>query len=103
MWQEGRQGTGYFKKLLFQYNLCECWLVRYPPNTHIPPHIDKISNKRHYRLNIVLKGNGDFKSESCIINLKRIVLFRPDVNIHSMANGNTERLILSFGLALKEK
>lgn len=100
MWIEGRQGTGYLKKSIFQGSFYDCWLIKYPPNTNIPPHKDPVKNKKHYRLNVILKGKGDFKCEKCILNLGKIVLFRPDKYTHSVSNGNNERLVLSYGLAL---
>ena len=102
VWEEGRQGTGYLKKKLFQTNSTDCWLIKYPPNSYIPPHTDKVDNKKHYRLNIVLSGNGTFETQKVIFNFfNRVIFFRPDVNEHSMKNGEKTRLVFSFGFVRK--
>jgi hypothetical protein len=107
-WQNGRQQSGYDKMLLL-WGLFplpfDIYLIRYRLGSYIKPHIDQVKSGRHYRLNIVLKQSkdgGDFVCDNCIINTKRIKLFRPDVNEHSVTevkSGN--RYILSIGWVRK--
>lgn len=107
-WQKGRQGTGYFKKKLFESHsgiLCDLYLLKYPEGCHIPKHKDEIGfGKKHYRVNLVLKPakkGGEFICEKTIINLPFLKVFRPDLSEHEVTKvekGN--RYILSFGLAL---
>lgn len=103
MWEYGRQGTGYLKKKLFENSFLDCWLIKYPPNTTIPPHTDKVEGKKHFRLNIVVKGYAKFESDTPpIFNLlNRIIFFRPDINKHWVNNKQKERIILSLGWVLR--
>lgn len=104
-WVRGRQGGDYFKKLKFMFDNkifgTDCYLLKFKPNCYLKPHKDKVGGGRHFRLNIELKGKGDFRCESTIFKMGRIVLFRPDKYIHSMKNSDTERVVLSIGLNLK--
>lgn len=83
----------YFKKYL------DCYLISYPPGFELQPHVDEISGYRHYRLNIELSGHGSFEADIRVFDLWRFHLFRSDY-VHSMKNGDTKRLVLSFGVAL---
>lgn len=95
-WIEGRQGTGYRKLLLREGNSWDCYLIDYPPNTHISTHTDPVEGKKHYRLNILLWGQDNFRGET-IFSTKRIKLFRPDISPHSVEEVSRRRLILSIG------
>lgn len=95
-WELGRQGTGYFKKLLLQGPWFDLWLLKYPVGTQIPVHTDPVPGKRHYRLNIVLKGEQAFKGNA-IFRWGPVVLFRPDITPHYVSEVSRERLVLSFG------
>ena len=99
MWIRGRQlGCDYLKFKVFQTKSTDCWLIKYPPDVVLPIHKDRVKDKKHYRLNVVLKGRGDFSIYKVIWSLgKRIILFRPDMYGHGMKNGNKERLVLSLG------
>lgn len=107
-WQQGRQGSGYDKMLLITSPLpipFDSYLIRYPVGSFIPTHTDPVSDKRHFRLNIVLKpsqSGGEFICEKSIIDLPRIKLFRPDKYAHAVTEvqGNA-RYILSIGWVLK--
>lgn len=108
-WVKGRQQTGYEKMLLLQGTwplLFDSYLIRYHPGEGIPTHTDPVSDKRHYRLNIVLKNakkGGNFVCENAFINTARIKFFRPDVSPHSVvAVEEGTRYILSIGWALKK-
>lgn len=98
-WEKGRQGTGYMILKLFQGKSFDCYLIDYPADTHIPTHTDPLPGKKHYRINILLKGEDKFKGET-IFATKRIKFFRPDISPHSVERVSKPRLILSFGWAM---
>lgn len=102
-WTNGRQGTGYRKLTLLQSERfgCDCYLIDYPPHTHIPTHTDPVPGKKHYRLNILLWGQDNFRGET-IFSTKRIKLFRPDISPHSVEEVSRRRIIFSIGWALDE-
>lgn len=103
-WDQGRQGTGYGKKLLLtgRWPLpFDCYLLKYPEGSEIPPHVDPVVKGKHYRLNIVLKASkqgGEFMCATPVWAIGRIKLFRPDVCEHSVTKvkGST-RYVLSIG------
>ena len=106
-WQRGRQGSGY-DKLLLAGTLwplpCDCYLLRFPTDASVPPHTDRVSLGRHYRLNIILRAprrGGEFVCARPIHAGRRIKLFRPDVEEHSvtMIEEGT-RWVLSIGWVL---
>ncbi|AHX11996.1 hypothetical protein CH75_23890 [Dyella jiangningensis] len=106
-WQRGRQGSGY-DKLLLAGTLwplpCDCYLLRFPTGASVPPHTDRVSLGRHYRLNIILRAprrGGEFVCARPIHAGRRIKLFRPDVEEHSvtMIQEGT-RWVLSIGWVL---
>lgn len=106
-WQIGRQDTGYEKLTLFLGSWpvsFDGYLLRYAAGSYLKPHIDPVTAKRHYRLNIVLRSassGGEFIVDKAIINGKYIKLFRPDKFEHSLTPvvGRT-RYVLSLGCAL---
>lgn len=95
-WEYGRQGTGYFKKKLAEGSWWDLWLLKYPAGTSIPPHVDRVDGKQHFRLNVVLKGEQTFGGE-VILKFGPIVLFRPDTMRHWVRKVTKERLVLSLG------
>jgi hypothetical protein len=103
-WQSGRQGTGYDKMLLVVAPWpvpFDCYLIRYPEGSSIPPHTDPVQRGRHYRLNVILKSpqsGGEFVCRNPIYASRRIKLFRPDVCEHSVSlvQGGS-RYVLSVG------
>lgn len=102
-WIPGRQGGDYHKKLLATAAIpklfgFDMYLLKFAPDCYLKEHKDTVNRGRHFRLNIIFKGKGDFKCEKTIINTRRVVLFRPDKYIHSMRNDGTERKVLSIGL-----
>ena len=107
-WQRGRQGTGYDKMRLLSGGWpigFDCYLIRYPIGSQIPPHKDPVRTGRHYRLNVIVwrspKGR-EFICENPILSLPRIKLFRPDVSEHSVtAVEGGSRYVLSIGWVLK--
>lgn len=102
-WVPGRQGGDYHKKLLAGLSIpyifgFDMYLLKFAPGCHLKEHKDSVERGRHYRLNIILKGEGEFSCEKTIIRTKRVILFRPDKYLHSMQNGDSERKVLSIGI-----
>jgi len=103
-WQTGRQGTGYDKMLLATAHWplsFDCYLIRYPEGSQIPPHTDPVQAGRHFRLNLILKSpasGGDFICATPLFSSKRIKLFRPDLSEHSVTRVvGGSRYVLSIG------
>jgi hypothetical protein len=108
-WEEGRQETGYLKMLIGTAKFPMPWdiyILKYPVGSEIPPHVDPVTDRNHYRLNIILKKpkkGGEFFSEKTIINTDRIKLFRPDLYKHSLSKiEQGSRYVLSIGWAIKK-
>jgi hypothetical protein len=109
-WEKGRQNTGY-DKLLIAVNPFvipfDCYLLRFPDGTEIPPHRDPIRAGRHYRINIILKrtpSGGEFICAHPIFQSSRINVFRSDTSTHSVSRvvGGT-RYVLSIGWVLRDR
>ena len=103
-WERGRQQSGYDKMLLLLLPFpvpSDCYLLRFPTGSEIPPHVDPVDGKRHFRLNIILRKarrGGEFICKNPIWNRPRIKLFRPDQSEHSVTRVEEgSRLILSIG------
>ena len=79
----------------------DCYLIRYPEGSEIPPHTDPVEARRHFRLNIVLKqspAGGDFICANPIWATRRVKFFRPDRSEHSVTRVvGGSRYILSLG------
>ncbi len=103
-WQAGRQGTGYEKLQLFHGRSSDAYLLRFPEGCRVPPHVDPVPGKRHYRLNVTLvrpEGGGQFMGGDPIFSFGCLVLFRPDLHEHSMTRIYAGHCImLSIGVAL---
>lgn len=99
-WFEGRQGTGYLRKTLLSLSFMDAHILKYPVGTFIPAHKDPIPGRKHYRLNIRLKGPDNFMCKWTIFRWWRICLFRPDQCLHSVNVCNEERIVLSIGVAI---
>lgn len=102
-WVKGRQKGGYQKKMLMRFGIpgflgMDMYLLKFEPKCLLPEHVDKVKKGRHFRLNIIYRGMGQFNCDKTIIRTKRVVLFRPDLHVHSMQNGDAERRVLSIGL-----
>jgi hypothetical protein len=109
-WQRGRQGTGYDKMLLATAKWpipFDSYLLRYPTGSAIPAHTDPVTDKRHYRLNIVVRKagrGGQFICATPIFATERIKLFRPDACEHSVSEVTQgARYVLSIGWILPAK
>lgn len=103
-WRRGRQGTGYDKMLLATARWplpFDCYLVRYPEGSAIPPHVDPVEKYRHFRLNLVLKASpsgGEFVCEDPLFQSSRLKFFRPDSSQHSVTPVvGGSRYVLSVG------
>ncbi len=109
-WQRGRQGTGYDKMLLLTAPWplpFDCYLIRYPDGSEIPPHTDPVDAGRHYRLNLILKAprsGGEFVCANPMFESQRIKVFRPDACEHSVTRVvGGSRYVLSVGWVLGKR
>ena len=77
------------------------YLIKFPQESEIKPHTDRVKAGKHFRLNIVLKPakkGGEFICKDSIINTRRVKLFRPDINEHRVMKIEIGcRYILSIG------
>lgn len=99
-WQPGRQGGKYKKLKVFKFLFFDCWVIKYEPNYYMPSHTDPVKDRKHFRLNVVIKGHARFNCVRTIFKLgNRVIFFRPDLYKHSIINGPSERTVLSIGAA----
>lgn len=103
-WSNGRKKTGYEKLRLISLWSFDCYILRFKPGTRIPKLRDPVGDRKHYRLNIILKhakAGGEFKCANCIINWSRVKLFRADKFKHSVSEvTDGTRYVLSIGFAI---
>lgn len=104
-WEQGRKGSLYMKKKLFQLrNTLDCYLIKYPVGSVLENHTDPVTGKSHYRLNIILqkaKLGGKLYLNNCLCR-KRVILFRPDAVEHRVSEVvYGTRYVLSIGFAWK--
>jgi len=109
-WEIGRQQSGYYKMLIATSKFPIPWdfyILKYPINSAIGEHVDPVTDRAHYRLNIIVKKpkkGGQFFCEKCIINTPRIKLFRPDLYKHSLTTiEEGSRYVVSIGWTSKIK
>ena len=95
-WELGRQGTGYRKLKLLTGKSFDCYLIDYPPGTHIPIHVDPVPGFCHFRINLLLLGEDKFIGET-ILSFGKVKFFRPDIMPHSVEEVSTRRIVLSIG------
>lgn len=107
-WRSGRQESGYEKMLLLVNPFIipfHFYLLRFRKGAEIPAHTDPVSDKKHYRLNIILRharAGGDFVCSDPIYENSRIKLFRPDLSAHSVTKIiDGTRYVLSVGWVRK--
>jgi hypothetical protein len=108
-WQEGRSGGGYRKLTIFECRFPLCWdmhILHIPTGSHVAPHTDPVTGMSHWRLNVLLKKSkegGEFVTESSVIDLPRIKLFRPDISKHMVTEVTKgDRVCLSIGFAFNK-
>jgi hypothetical protein len=129
-WQSGRQGTGYGKlaleeralpalaKLLLAQSLLEvgeppegywdCYLLRYPVGTRVPPHVDPPLQEGlvHVRMNLLVAAADEGGSlllagDEVPLEPGDAVVFRPDRDVHEVTPVmRGERLVWSVGCNL---
>lgn len=103
-WRSGRQDTGYEKMLLLINPFLipfDLYLLRFREGAEIPSHTDPVREKRHFRLNIIIRQarrGGEFICSDPIFETHRIKLFRPDISPHSVTRiKKGSRYVLSLG------
>ena len=84
--------------LLAQTSFADCYLIHYPIGSSIPTHTDPVTNKKHYRFNLRIKGEDAYVGDT-LFKLGRLIFFRPDIMPHSVKEVSSERLVLSIGFA----
>lgn len=107
-WVFGRQYTGYRKMLLGEGILFkntrhflgwDAHLIEYNAGVGIPSHCDEITFCKHYRVNLVLRGDRDaFEGTNVFFNRFGLAIFRSDYP-HSVRPVRKKRLVLSLGFA----
>lgn len=106
-WISGRQEGGYDKLPLvaFDWLPIDAYVIRYREGSYIHPHTDSVTNKKHFRVNVIVKkaeSGGEFVCPDAIINTDRVKFFRPDIHEHSVtAIEQGTRYVLSIGWAKK--
>lgn len=101
-WREGRQDGGYKKLPILARFRFDSYLLYFPEGSVVKPHKDRVqSGFRHFRLNVTLrrpKAGGKFVCDKVLLRLPRAVVFRPDVQEHSLtAVENGYLLLFSVG------
>ena len=103
-WQLGRQNSGYYKFRVISKWFFDCYILKFVEGSVIKPHTDKVTSKKHYRLNIILahaEKGGEFNCTKYIVNKKYFKLFRPDLYTHSVTEiTKGTRYVLSIGIAI---
>lgn len=105
-WNTGRQNTGYDAFPFFITKFCDAYILRYKTGDWIPTHVDKVTDRKHYRCNIILSFpvGGIFHCEKMILNTKYVKIFRPDLYEHGVTIVQSgTRYVLSLGLALRTR
>lgn len=106
-WEEGRQHTGYFKKLIRRSTFPighDILLLKYPKGARIPWHLDPVEGKKHYRMNVELNSSfdgGNFETEHDVMfSMGPVNIFRPDKNKHRVTEvTDGTRYLFSVGVA----
>lgn len=110
-WVEGQHETGYSILTLAWVAKWtpvpfDCYIIKYPTGSYIPPHRDKLKTRDHYRVNVILtRGEGgEFICKNAIFKSKRLNIFRPDLEEHSVTPVTKgTRYVFSVGWALRRK
>ncbi len=79
----------------------DCYLLRYSPGALIAEHKDPVTDRKHCRLNIIVREatvGGDFRCQNPIYSSARIKIFRPDISPHSVTRVEKgTRYVFSLG------
>ena len=103
-WTRGRLTEYFYEKMkIFSFWRMDCYLIRYSAGCGVGYHTDLVPGKKHYRLNIQLKGI----DKLCLLDdlrgtfnkPKRFRVFRAD-RMHAFGPTEEAGLILSFGVAI---
>lgn len=97
-WQTGRQGTRYRKLMLAHGHSWDLYVIDIAAGTSIPTHVDRVPERRHWRLNLRLSGDDGFRGDAAF-RVGPLVVFRPDITPHSMDKVARRVVLLSFGFA----
>lgn len=100
-WITGRQGGKYKKLPLICCRWFDSYLLKFDKGFKLPMHTDKVEDKKHYRLNILLYGEDVYIGEH-IFRWWRIVLFRAE-QPHGTEYLTRNRMLLSIGWCRKSK
>ena len=102
-WDRGRQDSGYEKMKLIGASFIpfDLYIIRYKVGNSIPEHLDPVDEKyNHHRLNIIIKQSkkgGQLSIDGKKVK-RRVVLFRPDIQKHSVTKiEEGSRYIISIG------
>ena len=109
-WENGHQNGCTYKKLkIWSFKIgrfgSDCYLLKYEPKSILQSHVDEVDGK-HYRMNITLKGKSSFgilRKKRWRRTKNRIVIFRPDLDIHNLVVYDKPTLKLSLGIAILNK
>jgi len=101
----GRIDTGYFKLKLIEWKFFDFYILKYPTNSFIPYHFDKVEGKRHYRINIRLPfGRGGNLKMIDTGTCRAVSFFRPDLVRHKVTKVKRGTVYaLSLGFTRKDK
>ena len=78
-------------------------LIKYPKGSFQPAHQDTLVDRKHYKVNFVLKRDKkNFKIKKTIFSWGRLSVFRPDLHEHEVTPVETSRLVLSLSLFLRK-
>ena len=97
-WEAGRQGSGYRKCQLAGGPHWDLYVLDYPLGSYIPPHVDMIPGRRHYRANLVLMGDRQLHAHP-VFTWGPLSVFRSD-KLHSVGLVRRRSFVLSLGLSL---
>jgi hypothetical protein len=125
VFDDGRQGTGYYKaplpdldfiralrkEALYLLNVTEphgydCYLLKYPEGSHIPPHKDDAPfGTQHRRLNAIVEaGEGGvliIDNQPITLNQFDAYTFRPDLLLHEVTTiTKGTRLVFTVGVLI---
>lgn len=105
-WIDGRQGSGY--KIMYLWNWkFDLVLIRYPEGSFIRWHTDPVpAPLKHHRINFTVRqaegGRFYCKDMPTHLKFKRIVRFRPDIQMHKVSRVTKgERWVISLGWVTK--